>query len=47
MKAGEAAAATTLRYYRSADATVTTADTEVGTDAIAGASPTLAPDNPC
>ena len=30
------AAATTLRYYRSADATITTADTEVGTDAVAG-----------
>ena len=29
------AAATTLRYYRSTDATVTTSDTEVGTDAIA------------
>ena len=29
-------AATTLRYYRSADATITTADTEVGTDAVAG-----------
>ena len=30
------AAATTLRYYRSADATITTADTEVGTDVVAG-----------
>ena len=29
-------AATTLRYYRSADATVTTSDTEVGTDAVTG-----------
>ena len=29
-------AATTLRYYRSADATITTADTEVGTDQVAG-----------
>ena len=29
-------AATTLRYYRSSDATITTADTEVGTDAVAG-----------
>ena len=29
-------AATTLRYYRSADATITTADTEVGTDVVAG-----------
>ena len=26
---------TTLRYYRSADATITTSDTEVGTDAVA------------
>ena len=31
-----AAAATTLRYYQSADATITTADTQVGTSAIAG-----------
>ena len=29
-----AAAATTLRYYRSTDATITTSDTEVGTDAV-------------
>ena len=29
------AAATTLRYYRSPDATITTADTQVGTDAVA------------
>ena len=29
------AAATTLRYYRSTDATITTADTQVGTDAVA------------
>ena len=29
------APATTLRYYRSTDATITTADTEIGTDAIA------------
>ena len=28
------AAATTLRYYRSSDMTITTSDTEVGTDAI-------------
>ena len=28
--------ATTLRYYRSTDATITTSDTEVGTDAVAG-----------
>ena len=27
-------AATTLRYYRSTDATITTSDTEVGTDAV-------------
>ena len=32
-------AATTLRYYRSTDATVTTSDTEVGTDDV----PSLAP----
>ena len=32
----EAAVATTLRYYRSADATITASDTEVGTDAVAG-----------
>ena len=31
-----AAAATTLRYYRSTDATVTISDTEVGTDAVDG-----------
>ena len=29
-------AATTLRYYRSTDATITTSDTEVGTDSVAG-----------
>ena len=29
-------AATTLRYYRSTDATITTSDTEAGTDAVAG-----------
>ena len=29
-------AATTLRYYRSADGTITRSDTEVGTDAVAG-----------
>ena len=32
----ESSAATTLRYYRSTDATVTTSDTQVGTDAVAG-----------
>ena len=31
-----AAAATTLRYYRSTDGTITTSDTEVGTDAVTG-----------
>ena len=31
-----ASAAITLRYYRSADATITTSDTAVGTDAVAG-----------
>ena len=31
---GPSAAATTLRYYRSTDATITTRDTEVGTDAV-------------
>ena len=29
-------AATTLRYYRSTDATITTADTAAGTDAVGG-----------
>ena len=33
---GGAAAATTLRYYRSTDMTIATSDTEVGTDAISG-----------
>ena len=38
--AGEgAAAATTLRYYRSTDATITTSDTPVGTDAVARLAP--------
>ena len=32
----ESAAATTLRYYRSTDATITTSDTQVDTDAVAG-----------
>ena len=31
---GQSAAATTLRYYRSTDATITTRDTQVGTDAV-------------
>ena len=30
----EGSAATTLRYYRSTDATITTSDTQVGTDAV-------------
>ena len=30
------AAATTLRYYRSTDATITSSDTQVGTDAVGG-----------
>ena len=33
------AAATILRYFRSADATISTSDTEVGTDAVGGLSP--------
>ncbi|MCY4373019.1 MAG: hypothetical protein OXC31_04540 [Spirochaetaceae bacterium] len=33
---GGVADAATLRYYRSADATITTADTELGTEAITG-----------
>ena len=32
----KSSAATTLRFYRSTDATITTSDTEVGTDALAG-----------
>ena len=32
----DAAAATTLRYYRSTDGTMTTSDTSVGTDAVGG-----------
>ena len=31
---GVASAATTLRFYQSADAAITTADTEVGTDEV-------------
>ena len=34
-----AAAATTLRYYRSTDGTITTSDTSVGTDAVGGFPP--------
>ena len=33
---GAASSSTTLRYYRSTDATITTSDTSVGTDAVAG-----------
>ena len=33
-----AAAATTRRYYRSTDATITSSDTEEGTDAVGGLS---------
>ncbi len=33
---GSASASTTLRYYRSSDATISTGDTEVGTDAVDG-----------
>ena len=36
---GEAAAATAVRYYQSPDATITTSDTEVGTDAVAELAP--------
>ena len=35
----EASAVTTMRFYRSADATITTSDTEVGTDAVAELAP--------
>ena len=34
----ESSAATTLRYYHSTDATITTSDTEVGTDTVGGLS---------
>ena len=36
---GAAATATTLRYYRSADATISMSDTEVGTDAVGALPP--------
>ena len=36
----EASVVTTMRFYRSTDATITTADTEVGTDMVGGLSPT-------
>ena len=36
---GEASEATALRYYRSTDATITTSDTEVGTEAVAELAP--------
>ena len=35
----ERSAATTLRYYRSSDATISTTDTRVGTDAVRGLDP--------
>ena len=38
MQQRRAAAATTLRYYRSTDGTITTSDTEEGTDAMRGLS---------
>ena len=41
--AGQAAAAA-LRYYRSTDATITTGDTEVGTDAVSALAPSSASD---
>ena len=36
---GRRSAATTLRYYRSSDATISTADTRVGADAVVGLAP--------
>ena len=36
---GQAAAPTTVRYYQSTDAAITTSDTEVGTDAVAKLAP--------
>ena len=36
----EASVVTTMRFYRSTDATITTSDTEVGTDTVRGLSPT-------
>ena len=35
-RGGGSSAATTLRYYQSTDATITTSDTEVGTDSVSG-----------
>ena len=35
-RGGAASPATTLRFYQSTDATITTSDTEVGTDAVGG-----------
>ena len=35
----EASAVTTMRFYRSTDATITTSDTEVGTDTVEGLAP--------
>ncbi|MCY3684352.1 MAG: hypothetical protein OXH16_23395, partial [Gemmatimonadetes bacterium] len=40
----DASPATTLRYYRSTDATISTDDTEVGTDAVSGLSASGASD---
>ena len=39
---GEASAVTTMRYYRSTDATITPSDTQVGTDVVAGLAPSEA-----
>ena len=36
----EASVVTTMRFYRSTDATITTSDVEVGTDTVGGLSPT-------
>ena len=36
---GEASAVTTMRFYRSTDATITPSDTQVGTDVVAGLAP--------
>jgi len=36
---GERSGSTTLRYYRSTDSTISTSDTEVGTDGVSGLNP--------
>ena len=41
-RGGAQAQATTLRYYRSTDATITTSDTQLGTDAVAALAPAVA-----